>query len=493
MKNGINSVKIKELFKNLPVEIIGKNIEVQGISSHSKTVKFQDLFIAKHGFKHNGADYLSEAVLSGASAILTDLYHPLLKGVTQVIASNPKELEGYLADKLYQSPSKKLLMVGITGTNGKTSSSYLIRQLLGEGDCGLIGTIEYIFGKDRSIDATLTTPDVISNHKMLASMVRHRMKSAVMEVTSIALTQNRIDHIDFDIALFTNFSQDHLDYHKTMEEYLSAKAKLFDALKIGATAIVNMDDLVHHELTRNCRAYIKTFGQNAKADYCIQNIVLKPNESTFTLKVKNQSYPITVPLIGLFNVYNVVGAISVALEAKVSINTILEKASKLVPPRGRLQSIRNSIGAYIFVDFAHTEDALIKVMTILKQIGQKRLITLFGCGGDRDPIKRPLMGRAASSMSDITIITSDNPRSEDPAKICQQVLAGCDKEKEVHIILDRKTALAKALEMLESEDILLVAGRGHEKNQLIGNMMIPFEDGQVVEELLKTNPVFIQN
>ena len=477
-------MKICELFDGLEVEIFGdENLDIQGLSSNSKNISKGVLFIAKNGASHKGSDYIIEALQLGAAAILTDSFQSQFKDCVQVISKKPKEIEAPLADRFYGLASKKLKMIALTGTNGKTSTAYLIRQLLGQDECGLIGTIEYIIGRD-AVDATLTTPDVVTNHRMLSEMLKNKMKSAVMEATSIALTQNRLDEIDFDIALFTNFSQDHLDYHKTMEEYLNSKALLFKKLSSDKTALINCDDLASSVLIKECKAKVKTYGTKSNADYQISNIELKASSTAFDLKIENQSYKVKTPLIGMFNVYNTTAAIAVAIEAKQPIDEVTKKAEHFIAPRGRLQSIANPFRAQIFVDFAHTEDALKSVLESLRQIKPKRLITVFGCGGDRDPLKRPFMGKVVADLSDITIITSDNPRSEDPLKICLEVQKGCRTNRQVIVEPDRRKAIQKSLEILEPDDILIIAGRGHEKHQIIKGEQFPFEDAMIVSDLI---------
>lgn len=477
-------MKISELFKKQPVEIHGKDLEILGISSNSKSVNKGDLFIAKNGLSFKGSDFASGAIASGAIALLLEEYEPNFKDVTQIICRDPSKIEGSIANCFYKSPSKDLLAVGITGTNGKTSTSYLIRQLLGEKECGLIGTIEYLVG-DYSVDASLTTPDVVSNHKMLSQMVQKKMQSVVMEATSIALTQNRLDCIDFDIAVFTNLTQDHLDYHKDMDQYLESKSLLFEKLSSEKTAVINIDDPATTRLIKNCKAQIKTYGTAPKANYFISDIALRADSSTFQLTIDDETYSVQIPLIGMFNVYNATAAIATAVVAGKPISQVIRNAKNFFAPRGRLQPIENPYGAQIFVDFAHTEDALKNVIQSLKKVEHNRLITVFGCGGDRDPLKRPSMGKTVSLESDITIITSDNPRFEDPKEICRQVQSGCVGQREIFVEPDRKTAIEKALQMLKPEDVLLIAGRGHEKFQIIKGEKIPFEDTKVISALIK--------
>lgn len=320
---------------------------------------------------------------------------------------------------------------------------------------------------------------------MLGEMFQSGLTSVVMEVTSIALTQNRCDFIDYDIALFTNFTQDHLDYHKTMGAYLEAKALLFTRLGKEKLAIVNIDDPASIQLTKDCKASIKTYGQSPKASYQIKEIELFNDHTRFKLVFNGHTQKVKSPLIGLYNVYNLTAAIAVAMESGVEQKIVFERLLNICAPIGRLEKIENNLKAQIFVDFAHTPDALKNVLSTIKKTPHRRLITVFGCGGGRDPTKRPLMGQIATDFSDITIITSDNPRNENPEMICEQVYQGCDQTKQIIIEADRKKAILKALQIIKQDDILIIAGRGHEKHQEIGGQKIPFQDAQVVVEILK--------
>lgn len=481
MRNGIK-MKLSKLFEELNVDLKDLELEVEGICSHSKEVQKGDLFVAKSGRVFKGSEFLKEAIDRGAVAIVTD-QEVNDKAVPVIYIKDTKQAESKLASKFYHNPSKKLKMVGLTGTNGKTTTSYLIRQLVGEENCGLIGTIEYLLGNEK-IEASLTTPDVTSNHKMLAKMVENGLQYAVMEATSIALTQNRLDYIDFDVALFTNFSQDHLDYHHTMENYLNAKITLFENLSPDKTAVLNSDMKEVDQVLKKCRSKIITYGVNNKADIKAQNIVFEPNKTSFELIVFGDKYPVVSPLLGLYNVYNVLAALAVGYSSGINILDLIDKVRNLKPPPGRLEKVPNRIGAEIFIDFAHTEDALKNALQTLGKIKKGRLVSVFGCGGDRDPKKRPSMGKTVSDLSDITIITSDNPRGEDPAKICDEVLKGCASTKQVLVEVDRKTAIRKAIELLKPNDVLLIAGRGHERYQKIRGKEIPFEDYKVTLKLL---------
>ena len=467
-------MKLKHLIENLPVHVKGnKDIDIIGLCSDSRRCQKGDLFIAKRGRTHDGTRFIPDALAAGAVAILTDLYDPF-SGAVQLIAPDVGLLESCIAARIYRHPSSKLCMVGITGTNGKTTTSYLIRHLLSS--CGLIGTIEAIVG-DHHFPSILTTPDVIALQKLLAEMVKTKQKACVMEVSSHALDQNRTAGIDFDIGIFTNLTQDHLDYHQTMDAYLRAKAKLFTNLK--KCAILNADCPYHKHMQPTGK--ILTYGIDTPADLRAFDVQLTPESISFTLVHKKTSQRIVCPLIGRFNVYNCLAAIASALALGQSIKTIAKRLQTFQPVPGRLEKIPNQQGLNIYVDYAHTEDALQNVLSTLKEITQKRLITLFGCGGERDIEKRPKMGRVASLHSDHIILTSDNPRGENPLDICQAIEKGCTIKPTIE--LDRKLAIQKLIQMAKPGDILLIAGKGHERTQTFSDRINPFDDRQVVREL----------
>lgn len=489
-------MKLKKLFKDLcEAQIKGsKELEITGICSHSKLASPGNLFIAKKGFVDDGVNYINEAIQAGASAVLTDMYDPSLKTAAQIIYPQPAGIEGLLAAQYYQNPSEELFMVGITGTNGKTTTSYLTKFLLDaleEDNGGLIGTIEYLIGSHR-YQATRTTPDVVANQKMLREMCNQGSKSCVMEVTSHALDQARVNQIHFDVAIFTNLTQDHLDYHKTMEEYCKAKNKFFAELhhskKSSPCAIVNADspwtEKILQGCNEGCQTKIMTYGTKAPADLFADEIELTPEGTKFVLHYKDRQIPCQIPLVGRFNVYNCLAATATCLHKGHALDAILQLYPKLPAVSGRLEPVPNDLGLKIFVDFAHSEDALSNVLMSLSELKAGKIITVFGCGGDRDKDKRPKMAEAAEKYSDLCIVTSDNPRSEDPEAICRHITAGF-KSKSYIVELDRKKAIELAIGRARAGDILLIAGKGHETYQIFAHKTVDFDDRKVAQELLK--------
>lgn len=488
-------MKLKKLLKDLPeCQVKGsKDILVTGISANSKLIAPGNLFIAKKGKTYDGGHYIPEAIQAGASVIATDLFDPSLKQVVQIIHPHLSSIEGALAANYYQHPSQALLMVGITGTNGKTTTSFIIKNLLDcfIGPCGLIGTIEYIVGEHR-YQATRTTPDVTTNHKMLREMVSQGCRSAVMEVTSHALDQGRVDKIDFDIAIFSNLTLDHLDYHGTMENYGNAKKKLFDQLgrekskkKQAKWAIVNQDSPWTPHMLQGCSANILSYGIDNQADLKASNICLEQQGTRATLTYRGQSMNCYWPLVGRFNVYNCLAAMAVGLSQDLPLETVIAYMSKMTFVRGRLQPVENQLGLQIYVDFAHSDDALLNVLATLKEVKTQlgRLIVVFGCGGDRDRTKRPKMAEACESYADLSIVTSDNPRSEDPQKICEEIVAGFSNPNTYLIEIDRRAAIQKAIELARPDDMILIAGKGHETYQVFAHKTIEFDDCKVAADI----------
>lgn len=476
--------KLKKLLEEVPLNLYrgSKEIDIYGISSHSKRVAPGDLFIATHHCNEEKMHHIEEAIQSGASAILTDMGNPFFKETVQLLHPHPKEVEGALAAAFYGHPSRELFNIGVTGTSGKTTTTYLIKYLLDQLQmpCGLIGTIEYSVGNHR-YPAERTTPDVIANHKMLKEMCTHHCSAMVMEVSSHGLDQGRVDRINFDVAIFTNLSQDHLDYHPSMEAYADAKALLFKSLSKEATAVVSLEDSWGSHMMKECKAQILTYGFSPHADLYAHHIQFDSQGTFFNVTYQKKTLRVQWKQIGRFNVLNCLAAFGALLSKGVAFDKLPSLVTSFPGVLGRLERVGQSS---IFVDYAHKPDALEKVLHCLQEIKQGRLITLFGCGGDRDRGKRPLMAKIAERLSDVVIVTSDNPRSEDPLAICTEIIAGFEKESKYFVEIDRKKAIQKAIQMAEKDDLILIAGKGHETYQIFAHQTIPFDDRKIAHEFL---------
>jgi UDP-N-acetylmuramoyl-L-alanyl-D-glutamate--2,6-diaminopimelate ligase len=478
-------MKLKKLLSAVPLITLyrgNKEISITGLTAHSKYVIPGSLFVAKSGSADDGNKYIEEAVASGAAAILTENPNPFLKNVVQLTTPSIRAVEGKLASAYYSEPSKEIFTIGVTGTSGKTTVTTLIKHLLDHLSlpCGLLGTVESVVGNQRRAPLN-TTLDVLSNHKMLREMKNAGCLSASLEVSSHGLAQGRVDEIDFKIAVFTNLTHEHLDYHGTMENYADAKSQLFSNLSPKSIAIVNLDDPWTDKMIKHCRSKILTFGFSSKADVVGAIKSLDAFGTVFEVSFKGQTLRFSWSLIGKHNVSNALGAIASVLSMGIPFEKLVPLIQSFSPPRGRLERVNSSS---VFVDYAHKPDALEKVLLSLFEIKKGRLITIFGCGGDRDAQKRPFMAQVAEKYSDYTIVTTDNPRTEDPGTIIQAIVAGFCKSNYC-VEPDRKNAIAKAIRMKEAQDIVLIAGKGHETYQIFAHQTIAFDDKEIAEEILK--------
>lgn len=485
---------LKQLVAGIPDCLIkgDGNLVIESVTSNSKFAKPGSLFIVKKGRAYDGGKFIEEAILGGACAIISDNYDPSLSAIAQVIHPHVALIEGCLAASFYRFPSRELFMAGVTGTNGKTTTSFIVKNLLDrlKGLCGVIGTIEYILGKE-TYPATLTTPDVLSNQRMLREMVEQGCESAVMEVSSHALDQGRVDHIEFDVAIFTNLTLEHLDYHGSMEDYGDAKRKLFRTLgenkvkKTPSWAIVNQDSPWTPRMLQGCSSSILSYGIDAPADLQATHILFEGERTSAQVSFKGERVNCTWPFVGRFNVYNSLAAMAVPLCQGIPLGAVSQWMAEMPCARGRLQLVPNKLGVKIFVDFAHSDDALLNVLTTLKEMqgSSGRLVVVFGCGGDRDCSKRPKMGAVCSCLADYTFITSDNPRSEDPAKIAEEIAVGFSAKEQYEVEVDRRVAIEKAIRGSRLDDIVLIAGRGHEPYQSFADQKIEFDDYQVASEI----------
>jgi len=476
-------MKLSTLLKDLETqEIYGsKSIEITGISNHSQRVSPGNLFIAKRGEVTDGNLHTPEAVASGAVAILSDIYDPSLKNVTQIIHPSMTELEGELVARYYGHPSDELLTIGVTGTKGKTTTTYLIRHLLeSQGkQCGLIGTVEYIVGQQQ-YPATHTTPDVLTNHRMLRKMVQENCTAAALEVSSHALDQQRLRGVDFDVAVFTNLTPDHLDYHGTFERYIEAKQKLF---KKCAKAVYNADSPQWQAVLAGCPVETISFGIQNSADVMAEQIQMSSSGSQFQITYQGETILCQSPLVGLYNVSNVLAAVTALIACGDSLERTVACVKNFHQVPGRLEYVQNALGRKVFVDYAHSGESLQSVLQCLNELKTGRVITVFGCGGDRDPARRMNMASVSEKYSDLSIVTSDNPRSEDPAKIIEDILKGFSTLDHVIVESDRREAIEKAIQIATNDDLILIAGKGHERFQIFSNQMVEFDDRVVVAKV----------
>lgn len=485
-------MQLKKLFKKIPlIKINGsREVEITGVSSNSKFVSPGNLFIARKGRSEDGHKYLPEAISAGCSACVTDLFDPTLP-IPQVVVEDVNGLEGLVAATYYQRPSDTLYSVGITGTNGKTTTSFMIKHLLDSfmGPSGLMGTIEYIIGRYR-YSTTHTTADVSTNHKLLREMILQGCTSCVMEVTSHAIDQGRINEIDYDVCIFTNLTQDHLDYHETMEAYGEVKNRLFRRMtpkhktkKFARYALVNGESPWCEKMVEGSLVPVLTYGIDGNYDINATQVELGSGGSKFKVTYKGQVSSCFTPLVGRFNVLNTLAGIGAVVPQGFALEDVCERMKSFKGVRGRLEMVQNDLGIAIYVDYAHTDDALRCVLTALREFKKGRIITVFGCGGNRDQKKRPLMAKVVEELSDFAVITVDNARSEDPMQICRDIMSGFKCLEKFIVELDRAEAIEKAIKMAKPGDIVLIAGKGHETKQIFADRSIEFDDHKTAEKI----------
>ena len=467
-------------------------LEITGLSSSSKRIKPGELFIALPGEKHHGAKFALDAKNSGAIALLTDsagleLASKSLGDFPILIVENPRGISGYLADWLNNSPSRALFLAGITGTNGKTTTSFLLKQIweFAGMKAGLIGTLGIEIGTEQ-LSATHTTPEADQLHEILATMQKRQIRAAAVEVSSHALSLNRVDGAYFSAAAFTNLTQDHLDFHGSMENYYQAKKKLFDSMRSHAS-FINLDDSYGVRLAGEISLPSKTISRsNSKASWYYQDI--KSTSVGYRVEIRGIDGILIsgeLNLIGDHNLDNALMAIAIAFESGVDPLVIGNSLATLKAAPGRLESIDCGQNFLALVDYAHTPDAVEKVLATLRKNTNSKLIAILGCGGNRDKSKRPLMGKALTSGSDIAIFTSDNPRDEDPEEILREMLGSLQLTSPSAVISDRQTAIKYGVERAQAGDILVILGKGHEVGQEIRGVKLAFSDQEVLRKSIE--------
>jgi len=483
-------MRIKELLKTLGKHTLTAltDFEVKGIACDSRSVGEGFVFVAIRGNRQDGNRFIAEAVAKGARAIVVDSSgsrHLSFSGVTLIKVKDTRSALGLLATKFYGHPSEKVKVVGITGTNGKTTLTYLLEAILKE--CGMqsavIGTINYRF-KDKSLISKNTTPGPVELQEMLARMQREGVEYLAMEVSSHALDQARTEGLNFHSAIFTNLTQDHLDYHKTLANYFKSKVRLFENLKPRSFAVTNNDDRYGRKIKLSTDAEVITYAIDNPADVRAKDINFSISHTEFTVSVFGEEIKFKVQLIGRHNVLNVLAALAWALRSGFDILAIKRAIEKFSVVPGRLEQVSVPCDFRVFVDYAHTEDALNNVIRCLKPLSRNRLIVVFGCGGERDKTKRPKMGRVVTQLSDYAIITSDNPRSEEPKAIIADIKRGIRKSNYC-VIPERELAIRKSLSLARPGDIILVAGKGHENYQIIKDRSIEFDDRKIIQKCIR--------
>lgn len=480
-------MKLNELLKSIEtLEICGDtSVDITGIVYDSRRAAPGSLFVALHGEHVDGSAYIEDAIQRGASAIVAQTPCATGGSFPCVQVADARLALARLAAAVYDHPSAKLCTVGITGTNGKTTVSFMLREIFKAAGRrpGLLGTVRYEIG-ERVIPASRTTPESADLQAMFSQMERAGCDSAIMEVSSHALAQYRVDGILYDAAVFTNLTQDHLDYHGTLEEYFNVKSRLFH--QVRRFAVINTDDSWGKRLfdSKKFLQGLIPYGFEEGAQVRGLNPVSDTNGSRMNIQSPWGEVEITLRLIGRFNLYNALAAFATAAALGIPVQIIVKALAGMQCVPGRLEAVENSRGKRVFVDYAHTDDALLNVLQTLRDITPGKLVVVFGCGGNRDKGKRPLMGKVAARLADYSIITNDNPRNEVPEKIAADIAAGFDSERKYEIVLDRKAAIIRGLELVGKKDVLLIAGKGHENYQEFNGAIFPFDDRETVREAL---------
>ena len=486
----------------------GINLDIHSVHYKSGQVRPGGLFIAIRGLQTDGHRYIDDAIKRGAAAIIAENGWSDSCSVPVIRARNTRIALSQIGSAFYGHPSRDLCIIGITGTNGKTTTSYLTESILAAAGfkVGVIGTVNYRFG-GKTYPNPLTTPEALDTQRILKEMVQNRITHVVMEISSHGLDLHRVDHCQFDVGVFTNLSQEHLDYHQSMEGYFESKKRLFVELlnrgpkRKNAVAIINHDDPRGELIARELVIPYLSVGYSRENMIWAEDIETTPRDTVGTIHMPGCVLSFRSPLVGRYNVYNIMTAAGIGAALSIPLDAVKRGISQLRTIPGRLERVENVLGISILVDYAHTPDALDNVLRTLRELTPGRLITVFGCGGDRDRKKRPLMGDVVGRLSHLAVVTSDNPRTESPDAIIESIITGIrpvlPKEYRIPdlkngfdepgyvVIPDRRTAIIKGIQVARAKDTVLIAGKGHETYQIIGRKSIPFDDRQVAKGAVK--------
>lgn len=484
-------MKLAKLIEGLEYEVLKGNLDVSinSINYDSRKVKDGDMFVCIKGFKSDGHNFINAAINNGAKVIVCEDEADVKDGITLIKFKDTRKALAKIGAKYYDNPCDKLNIIGVTGTNGKTTTAFMIKNILESCNekVGLIGTIANYIG-DEKLKTERTTPESLELQELFRNMVDKGVKYCVMEVSSHSLELDRVYGVDFEVGIFTNLTRDHLDFHKTFENYYKAKYKLFPRSK---TSIVNIDDKYGVRITEdlqkeNITNFI-TYGIKNRADIMSKNEKLENMDILFDLVTEDKTERVLLPIPGEYNIYNALGAISACKVLGISLEDIKEGLKHVVVPGRCERAARGHKLPYeIIIDYAHTPDGLENILKTAREFTRVRLISVFGCGGDRDKVKRPQMGKIGTDLSDVAVITSDNPRSEEPDSIIDDIIAGIEKDNYIRIT-NRHEGIEKAMEIAEEGDVIVIAGKGHETYQILNTGTIHFDEREVIEEILKKN------
>lgn len=484
-------MKLSELFRKIPQysnHRFRNDCEITGITYDSRKVREGNIFFAVRGLKDDGRKYIHEAIRKGARIVFSEDESGNADSAEIIKTENIRKLMALASREFYNKESDKIKLIGITGTNGKTTTAYLIKFFLEKAGyrTGLIGTIDYQVG-ETTVNSVLTTPDSPEMNMMIGEMTGKKTDFCIMEVSSIALVMDRVYGLNFDTAVFTNLTSEHLDFHKNMENYFESKKLLFDGLGENKFAVSNKDDEYGEKILEGTKALKKYYSVNCSSDFKAMNEKLTLNGIEFDALYKNEIYRFSTQLAGRFNIYNIIAAVTSVLNYDTDISFLQKTLREFQEVSGRFNRIKLQNGAVAVVDYSHTSDSLKKAIETAREIVNSekkngRVITVFGCGGNKDRTKRPVMGEYATELSDYAVITSDNPRFEDPMKIIDEILAGIRSKNNFEVIENREDAIRRAIEISEGNDIILICGKGHETYQEIKGVRAHFNDREIISE-----------
>ena len=474
-------MNLKEIIEILPCTAVygDCNIQITSITNNSRECKNGSLFVAVRGFQTDGHKYIDSAVQNGASAVICEEYSPQIS-CTQIVVENSRRCEALAAAKFYSNPSGKFRLIGVTGTNGKTTVTYLVKHIL---DCqgyktAVIGTNQNIIG-DEIIETGRTTPHAIALQELFSKMAEAKVDFCIMEVSSHALELDRVYGCRYSVGAFTNLTQDHLDFHITMDNYMAAKAKLFD---MSDTAVINADDSYGKKMVENCPCKCLSYSTKNGSKLVAENITLSADGVSFSVSGKN--FSLGIP--GEFSVYNALCAIGIAKELGISDEKIAFALQSASGVKGRAEIVPISTDYTVLIDYAHTPDGIENILSAVRGFCKGEITIVFGCGGDRDSSKRSIMGEIAGKMADFCVVTSDNPRTEDPMRIIEMVEDGVKKSTDKYVVIEsRRDAIRYALENAKKGDCVVLAGKGHETYQILNTGTIHFDEREVVKEILE--------
>ncbi|MCR4403182.1 MAG: UDP-N-acetylmuramoyl-L-alanyl-D-glutamate--2,6-diaminopimelate ligase [Firmicutes bacterium] len=492
-------LQLRDLLKQVGVEAStgDMGVLVRGVAYDSRAVEPGYLFVCIRGERHDGHDFAEEAVRRGAVALVVEKDVTVAEGVAAVRVRDSREALARVAQAFYGDPSRSMVCVGVTGTKGKTTTTHLVKHVLDASGkwCGIIGTIGHVVG-DEVIESKHTTPESLDVQRILAEMRKRGQRAAAMEVSSHAVVQGRVLGVDFDIGVFTNIGHDHLDFHGTFESYLAAKTSFFEALDRGPspkgitrTAVINLDQAHARHIISRTRAHVMTYGISSAADVRAEDVRLLKQGASFTVNTPKGRADVRLKLSGVFNVYNALAAIACGVAAGASPEEAKSGVESVVGVPGRFETVDEGQPFVVIVDFAHTPDSLENVLRAARGLAMGEMTVVFGCGGDRDRTKRPIMGEIAARLANHVIITSDNPRSEDPESICREIEDGVLRVRRplegYEVIVGRADAIRRALFRAKEGDVVVIAGKGHETYQIFRDRAIHFDDREIARDCLR--------